>query len=239
MEDAMIGEPRLDALLALQSTDMRIAELIDRSEEIPRQRAEVAREITTLENEQRERGQALERTRLDRRARESELETEQERRGRYERQLEQVKTNVAYSALLSEIQGAKRRIGELEDAILSLMAEHEEHEGRIAEIKVELAAKRSEAAGELDALATEEADLALRLARDQVVREALVAAADARIYRLYDRLRRGRRFPALVPLRGQACGVCHGHLPPQIVREITHHGTLHACEGCGVLIYAE
>jgi predicted nucleic acid-binding Zn-ribbon protein len=235
----MTVEPRLDALLALQSMDMRIAELIDRSEEIPRPRAEEAREIKTLESEQRERGQALERTRLDRRARESELETEQERRGRYERQLEQVKTNVAYSALLSEIQGTKRRIGELEDAILSLMAEHEEHEGRIAEIKVELAAKRSEAAGELDALATEEADLAQRLTRDKVVREALVAAADARIYRLYDRLRRGRRFPALVPLRGQACGVCHGHLPPQIVREITHHGTLHACEGCGVLIYAE
>jgi predicted nucleic acid-binding Zn-ribbon protein len=58
------------------------------------------------------------------------------------------------------------------------------------------------------------------------------------LYRLYDRLRRGRRFPALVPLRGNACGACHGHLPPQVIREILHDGSLHPCESCGVLIYA-
>ena len=229
----------LDALLELQSLDIRHLELADRGEEIPRRRAEVARDITTLETEKREREEALERARLDRRARESELETEQQRRARYEQQLNQVKTNVAYSALLTEIQGAKRNIGQLEEAVLELMADRESHEGRLAEIETELAEKRRSAAGELQALDEEAAELAMRLEQVRSRREGLTARIEPALYRMYDRLRRGRRFPALVPLRGQACGSCHGRLPPQIVREITHEGTLHPCEGCGVLIYAE
>ncbi|HUP00248.1 MAG TPA: hypothetical protein VM737_01835 [Gemmatimonadota bacterium] len=229
----------LEALLELQSIDIRNAELADRSEEIPRRRSEVARDITALEAEESAREEALERSRLDRRARESELESEQQRRQRYEQQLNQVKTNVAYSALLTEIQGTKRRIGELEEAILGLMEEREGHQARLGEIAIELAEKRRAAAGELGALAAEEAELTERLAQGQARRQAVVAGVEPGLYRLYDRLRRGRRFPALVPLRGQACSACHGRLPPQIVREITHDGTLHPCEGCGVLIYAE
>lgn len=235
---SMSARARLDALLELQAVDMEIARMMDRSEVIPHRRAEVARDITLLEVEKRDREEALERGRLDRRARESELETEQQRRERYEHQLNEVKTNVAYSALLTEIQGARKRIAEMEDAILSLMAEREEHEGRIAELETDLTAMRQAAAGELDALDGEAAELDAQLARERASREALASTVDDRFYRMYDRLRRGRRFPALVPLRGQACGACHGRLPPQVVREITHHGTLHACESCGVLIYA-
>ena len=68
-------------------------------------------------------------------------------------------------------------------------------------------------------------------------RNGMVSEISPNLYRLYDRLRRGRRFPALVPLRGNACGACHGRLPPQVIREIQHDGSLHPCENCGVLIY--
>jgi predicted nucleic acid-binding Zn-ribbon protein len=230
---------RLDALLELQSIDMQIAELAKRQDEIPPRRAEVVHDITALETEKREREEAVERARLDRRGREGELETENGRRERYERQLNDVKTNVAYSALLTEIQGAKRRIGEIEEEILALMELREEHEKRLAEIASDLAGKRSAAAAELKALTAEEADLEGKLVERRASRDAVAAEVDDRFLQLYDRLRRGNRFPALVPLRGQACGACHGRLPPQIVREITHDGTLHPCEGCGVLVYAE
>lgn len=235
----MTTQVRLDALLELQSIDMQIAELEKRREEIPPRRADVVRDIVALETEKREREEAVERARLDRRGREGELEIESERRERYERQLNEVKTNVAYSALLTEIQGAKRRIGEIEEEILALMEQREEHEKRIAEITSDLAGRRSAAAAELKALAAEETKVDGRLVERRATREAVAAEVDDRLLQLYDRLRRGNRFPALVPLRGQACGACHGRLPPQIVREITHDGTLHPCEGCGVLVYAE
>lgn len=235
----MSERSRIDTLLRVQAVDMRIADLESRQAEIPQRRAEVAREITTLEQEQREREQTRERDRLERRHREGDLETQQAKLRRYEMQLNDVKTNVAYSALLTEIQGAKRTIGTLEEEILVLMSRREEDDLRLQAIATELEEKRSAAREALEALATEAAEVERALAEARAERDMRAAGVEPAVYRLYDRLRRGRRFPALVPLRGQACGACHGRMPPQVVREITHDGALHPCEACGVLAYAE
>lgn len=229
----------LDGLLALQEIDVRIAALENRNGEIPRRRSEVSREITALETERSALADSVERGRLDRRALETDLEAQQDRRARYETQLNEVKTNVAYSALLTEIQTAKRTIGDLEGQILDLMTVREESERRIGEIDAELEVKRATAAGALEELEREAAEIGRALEADRVRREAALTDIDARLLRLYDRLRKARRFPALVPLRGQACGACHNRMPPQVIQEITHSGSLHVCEACGVLVYAE
>jgi hypothetical protein len=229
----------LDGLLALQEIDVRIAALENRNGEIPRRRSEVSREITALETERSALADSVERGRLDRRALETDLEAQQDRRARYETQLNEVKTNVAYSALLTEIQTAKRTIGDLEGQILDLMTVREESERRIGEIDAELEVKRATAAGALGELEREAAEIGRALEADRVRREAALANIDARLLRLYDRLRKARRFPALVPLRGQACGACHNRMPPQVIQEIRHSGSLHVCEACGVLVYAE
>jgi hypothetical protein len=229
----------LERLLALQQIDIRITELENRDSEIPGRRSEISRDITALETERSALADSVERGRLDRRALETDLEAQQERRARYETQLNEVKTNVAYSALLTEIQTAKRTIGDLEGQILELMTAREEGERRIGEIDAELEVKRAAAADALEELEREAAEIERALEADRVRRDAALTGVDARLLRLYDRLRKARRFPALVPLRGQACGACHNRMPPQVVQEIRHTGSLHVCEACGVLVYAE
>lgn len=229
----------LDGLLALQAIDVRIVELENRQAEIPKRRKEVSRDIIALQDERSALAAGVERGRLDRRALETDLEAQQGRRARYETQLNEVKTNVAYSALLTEIQTAKRMIAELEGQILELMASREEGERRIVEIDAELEGKRVAAAGALEALEREAVEIERALRADRVRRETVLSTVDVRLLRLYDRLRRARRFPALVALRGQACGACHNRMPPQVVQEIRHSGSLHVCEACGVLVYAE
>lgn len=235
----MTDRARLERLLGVQEIDVRLVALEEKQEEIPRRRAEIAHEIDALEAERTQREDALEKTRLDRRGRETELEARQTKLERYESQLGEVKTNVAYSALLTEIQGAKREVKELEDEILDLMESREDHDRRLAEIANELEERRAEARDALDALAAEEAEVERAIEVERVRRAEAVAGIDKQLYRLYDRLRRGKRFPALVPLKGQACGACFGRMTPQVVREITHEGVLHPCEACGVLVYAE
>lgn len=229
----------LEGLLALQEIDIRIADLEARWKAIPERRAVVRRDITALEEERSELAEAVERGRLDRRARENELEVLEERRARYESQLNEVKTNVAYSALLTEIQNAKRTIGELEGRILELMGAREENEHRIAEIDTELEKRRATAADELDALERDEARIHRALEAERASRLKVEPGVDKSFLRLYDRLRKVNRFPALVALRGQACGACHNRMPPQVIQEIRHSGSLRVCEACGVLVYAE
>lgn len=228
----------LEALLAVQSLDEKLAALGRRAKEIPRDRAEVSREITALEEEREAREDELEQVRLARRRHESELEMQQEHLERYERQLNEVKTNVAYSALLTEIQGTRRAIGELEDEILEEMERREAIEKRVGEIDQELEEKRAAAADRLKELDDEAASVEREIAALESRRQSMVGDIEPGVYRLYDRLRRGQRFPALVALKGQACGACFSRLPPQVVREITHEGSLHPCEACGVLVYA-
>ncbi|HUP19823.1 MAG TPA: hypothetical protein VM778_07695 [Gemmatimonadota bacterium] len=229
----------LERLLALQEIDVMIVGLEERRDAVPRRRAEAIGEITALEAEEAEHEESLERVRLDRRHGESELETRQEKLARYDRQLNEVKTNVAYSALLGEIQSTKREISDLEDQVLDLMARHEEHQGRLEEIRAQLGEMREAAHETLEALAGEEREIGRGLDAAHARRAGAAAEIEDRHLRAYDRLRRGRRFPALVPLKGRACGACFGSMPPQVVQEITHDATLHPCEACGALVYAE
>lgn len=238
MTSIMRASDSLETLLAVQELDRKLAELERRGIEIPVVREEVSREITALEREREQQARALEQVRLDRRRHEGELEMQQEHLARYERQLNDVKTNVAYSALLTEIQGTKRAISELEDEILGEMERREGIEARIVEIDAELEQKRAAAADRLRELEQEAGFVEREISALEHRRQGMVGGVDSGVLRLYDRLRRGRRFPALVAIKGHACGACHGRLPPQVVREITHHGSLHPCEACGVLIYA-
>ena len=139
---------RLERLLAVQSLDMDLAALEERRDGVPRRRAEMTREITALEGERSEREQALDTANLVRRTKEGDLEVLRDRLTRYERQLNEVKTNVAYSALLSEMQRAKREISQLEDEILDLMGFREDHEKRVVEIDATLTELRTIAASE-------------------------------------------------------------------------------------------
>jgi predicted nucleic acid-binding Zn-ribbon protein len=238
MTGIMRASDSLETLLSVQALDRKLADLERRRDEIPGIKAEVSREITALESEREQLGAALEHVRLERRRHESELEMQQEHLARYERQLNDVKTNVAYSALLTEIQGTKRAISELEDEILAEMERRETIEARIVEIDAELELKRAAAKDRLGELEQELGFVQREMAALDQRRQGMVSEVEPGIYRLYDRLRRGRRFPALVPLKGHACGACHSRLPPQVIGEITHHGSLHPCEACGVLIYA-
>jgi predicted nucleic acid-binding Zn-ribbon protein len=117
------------------------------------------------------------------------------------------------------------------------MERRETIDSRIREIDAELEVKRAAAADKLKELDEELGSVEREMAALDSRRNGMVSEVSPNLYRLYDRLRRGRRFPALVPLRGNACGACHGHLPPQVIREIQHDGSLHPCENCGVLIY--
>ncbi|MBW3661404.1 MAG: hypothetical protein KY397_07220 [Gemmatimonadetes bacterium] len=233
------GSEKLERLLAVQEIDMEIVELEKRREELPARRAEVAGEITALETERETATEELERNRLERRHRESEAETARGKLAKYERQLNEVKTNVAYSALLSEIRGTKEEISGLDDEILDRMERIETLERRIEEVDGALEEKREAARDELEAIDAQAVEVDRRLTDVRARRETKAAEVDRRLYELYDRLRRKRRFPALVPLKGQACSACFARMPPQVVQEIKHGGALHPCEHCGVLVYAE
>jgi predicted nucleic acid-binding Zn-ribbon protein len=217
--------------LFVQALDRKLADSSGR-DEIPHQ-AEVSREITAPRPSGSSRDGA--RHVWPERRRTSEL--------RCSRSIRAVRAAVERRQDERRVQraldGDQARSGDIraEDEILAEMERREGIEARIVEIDAELELKRAAAADRLAELEQELGFVQREMAALDQRRQGMVSEVEPGLYRLYDRLRRGRRFPALVPLKGHACGACHSRLPAGH-REIAHHGSLHPCEACGVLIYA-
>jgi uncharacterized protein len=188
---------------------------------------------------------AQETARLDaagRRKREAEQEVKQSRaqKVKYEGQLQGVKTNVEYQALLKEIATMEAKARDWEDVILETM-ELEEATQRTAErLKADLAGK-DRVAGEEGARVERESTEARAQERELETRRLeLIAGLDAAARHKYERLRAVKGETAIAAVAHGSCGGCHYNLPPQTVNEVRRAERLILCEGCGrILVWAD
>lgn len=176
------------------------------------------------------------------RKREAELEVKQSRdaKKKFENQLQGVKTNVEYQALLKEISAMEAKARGWEDVILETM-ELEEGTQRIAErLKTELTEKDRIATEEGTRVAAETADVRAQEEQLETRRTGLIASLAAPARSRYERLRAVKGETAIVAVTHGSCGGCHYNLPPQTVNEVRRNERLILCEGCGrILVWTE
>ncbi len=226
----------LRILAALQSLDARI--LAARAE-----LARIPREIERLDAERAGQQQALAGATARREAsaklrREMELEVEAQNAAirRLQTQQAQVKTNREYTAMLHEIDGAKRAISDLEEKILLEM----EHGDALAAAERESLAACGAACGrigrEQDLLRAGAAEVGAALAAADAERQAALGGLPREALAVYQRVFQGRAGLAVVPVENGACGGCGAPLPPQTVNEVRKMEALITCETCGRIL---
>jgi predicted nucleic acid-binding Zn-ribbon protein len=225
-------------LLQVQEVDAELMELETRRGEIPLQRAALLQEEGLLQAEADAVRERLKVLLLEGRERESEMRSQEDRAVRYQGQLAAVSTNKEYLSLLSEIKGVKERVSAAEDRALAILEESEQLRARAAELEAEIIRSRESSAEQRDELDREEARLAEEVAVRRDRRSILAGRVGQRLLGMYESiLRRGRRLPVLVPLRGLACSNCFGTLPLQAASEIRRQEQPCTCEHCGVILY--
>ena len=228
----------MNTLLKLQELDGRISVCRAREAEILKQkvRFDIRRERLKAELDEREK--VLRDLELEQRDCESEIEVRNTQVEKYQQQLNAVKKNDEYQALLHEIDQVKKQIGVKEERILSIMMETEDTAARLEEDRKRI----QEETKEIDAeCAVSDAELAEAVKRREVLdddRTPLVSQVGRELLSRYHRLR--RKFPAgtvVVPLREEVCTGCNMHVRPQIVNEVLEGNKIHACQHCGRLLY--
>jgi predicted nucleic acid-binding Zn-ribbon protein len=159
---------------------------------------------------------------------------EQERR--FQSQLPAIKKNEEYTALLHEIDGARRKRSDLETQVLMRMEEEEQVQ------------RERPVADRALAAVLEENDERLRAidAEEQAHRDAMAAIEGRRAAELehlipavrnrYERIRTSREGRAVVPIVRSACGGCFRTQPPQVLQEARRRDRILSCEGCGRLL---
>ena len=228
----------MKALLSLQVIDLQIDKCVALEVEIPKQKNTFEIYRKRMQAELEERKEAFERFLLEQKECEGEIEQKQTQIARYEQQLNTIKKNEEYQALLHEIDLLKKQIAIKEERILTLMMELEDAQARLREDEERIKAEMSN----LDRQCTEvdeELSKAIQHREElQAGREPLIVRIDDSLIRQYTRIRRGLESgPAVVPMNGEVCGGCHMRIRAQIVNEVLAGDKIHTCTQCSRLLY--
>ncbi len=156
---------------------------------------------------------------------------------RYEAQLNDVKNNREYEALMKEIEYAnleiltsKKKNGKYDDQINQKQILVEDIEGKIGEKQHDLEEKKNELEVIIRETKIEEQELRKRS-------DGAAEKVEGRILTAYKKVRRNMRNGlAVVSTDREACGGCFAIIPPQTHIEIRSKRKLLICENCGRMI---
>ena len=226
-----------DLIVELQRLDAEIHNASLVLEGIPRLVEDVDRKIEATDKLVADAKDKMSRNQKKRRDLENEVKDMKVQIGKYKRQLNEVKTNKEYTALLREIEESQHKIDTIEEAIIAemLAADDVEEEIRAAlhkqgqeedslkKEKVVLDEKLRETEARFAALAKEREALLPRVPREQL--------------KLYEAIFQKKGGTALSPVTGDFCAMCHMRVRPQMLNEIRDKAKVILCENCGRILY--
>jgi predicted nucleic acid-binding Zn-ribbon protein len=157
--------------------------------------------------------------------------------GKYKRQLNEVKTNKEYTALLKEIEESQHKVDTFEEAIIAEMLAADDVE---EEIKAALHRQGQDE----DSLKKEKLVLDEKMKETEAKfaalnkdREALLPRIPREQMRLYEAIYQKKGGTALSPVTGDFCAMCHMRVRPQMLNELRDRTKVIMCENCGRILY--
>ena len=228
----------MKTLLRLQDLDLQIEACRAREQEIPKQKKKYEQYRERLKQELAEREEAVKRLQLEQREAETDIDQRQAQIVKYNVQLNSVKKNDEYQALLHEIDGAKKQIGLKEERILTIMEQIEDAQARLKGDRKRIEEELKEIDTQCAAIDEELAEAVKHRESLQSQGKPLIDKVDDELLAKYNRIRKSKNGgAAVVPLNDEVCGGCHMYLRPQIVNEVLAGEKVHTCQHCGRLLY--
>lgn len=228
----------LEKLWHLQKILTEIAELERRLTVKPDHYAEVDDRYAGAKAEIERLQATLDQLAKERRKIDGDLQVEQEALKKYEGQMKMVKNQQQYSAAWKEIDVARKKKKDLEDAELAKMSEIETAQAALDA----LTQSHSELKEEWEmAHADWQASLAdVRGELDRATQRAREAEKDIPPgpLRQFQRICEQRQGVGISLLEGESCSSCRFKVRTQAVLQV-HRGDIITCEGCRRIVYAE
>ena len=228
-----------EALLKLQTIDLRIRELETRLALLPKEmetlkgkRDAAVAEVATAAN-------AAKKIELNRKSVESEIEKLNGENKKLQQQSSMVKKNTEYQAMLGTIALNNKKIGELESRELELMDEFEEAKKAYRKLRQSNEAAVNAIRAEFDELVAFAGDLKKEITQLKAERPADVRGVDAETLARYNRLLNAKDGIApLVKVENEICGSCHLRVTRQAMTNM-QKGAVTSCENCMHFIYLD
>ena len=229
----------LTQLLELQRVDDELVALQTEYEGLPGHRTRIDEERSAGDEQLVAAKQALTDSEGGLRQAEGALQDQETLLQKLESQQFQVKSNDAYTALLSEMERARELISEHETKILEHMEAIERARGQLAEIEKQVGEDRSRLEAERSAFDARDTECTSEIGRLQELRSQVGPAVGREMLAHYERVAKRRR-PAVILVKEERCGGCRVGIPPQSYIEIIRGEEIVTCGNCArILVHAE
>ena len=227
------------ALLALQEIDTEIARAQARLDEFKPKQDALEAPVMALERELTSTRAKLDEMRAEQKRLQKNADQKRDQVLQYQERLGKARTQHQEAAAKAELDLVKRAL-EADNADLKTIGEQATRTDlKLDDLQKQVTKVRADIENEQLQLMErrEAAEQELAQLRDRRSNEA--ARIDEPSRRLYDRVRGGKSRKVLAPLTDEgACGNCFNILPLQEQVQVRNGTTLHRCEGCGVILYA-
>ena len=150
-----------------------------------------------------------------------------------------MKTNNEYNALEKEIGGLKADKSLLEEEILGIFDRIEAAEKELAEAKRAFTEEKKRIDTEKAKLESARKEVEAKAVELEGKRKIILPTIDKETLSRYERILHGKDGMALVPVKGDNCGGCFVHLPPQVINEIRLKEKIIYCERCARMLFTE
>ena len=229
--------PELNQLIELQELDLEIQRISDRLSRIPEERDRTETEFKQQAAEFLDLKSKHERTLEDRKQLEADLATTQQNHEKFEHDKLRVRNEKEYTAVLREIDAARKHISALETDILKRMEELEKLDGELSERAPDVERMRADIDVTLAALNKEHEEASRQLSAFSERRKKLASQMPRHLFATYDRMSRLRRGQALAEVRNGVCIACRVRVRPKIFSDVRKGDQLITCENCGRILY--
>jgi uncharacterized protein len=228
---------KLDLLIILQDKDNELDKVKKLAAEVPvkieGQKALIAGLRAELEISKKT---AVD-LQLLKKQKELDLETHENQIRKHNAELNSIKSNDAYKALLTEIENSRKVNSQLENDILEIMEKIETEVASSKEKEKILKLKETEIHGVIKCFEDELAKLQAEAAQLEAARNEYAAGIPPDVLKKYDWIRESREGLAVVSIDGENCSGCNIHLRPQIVNEVFKGQDFIFCDSCSRILY--
>ncbi|HAF96007.1 MAG: hypothetical protein A2X34_01145 [Elusimicrobia bacterium GWC2_51_8] len=242
---ALVHTLEAQALIELQNKDSAIDEMQKRINAVP---AEIKALTDAFEERKKTMDtakQELIRLKLEKKENELKTAEKDEAVAKHQRELNMVKENNAFKALLGEIENDKKQKDEIETVILELLE------------KIDLAAVRDKALQdevkkleEAKNMSVSKLEAGAAAAREQmeaakIERAGFAAKIGAEVMAQYEFIRSQKKGLAIAKVHEDpsgkkiSCGGCNIALTPQKAVDVKRRDVLGVCDNCGRMLYLE
>jgi len=149
-----------------------------------------------------------------------------------------VTNNKDYQVLRREVDDNTKRVGELEEVLISLLDDLEDRKKKIAELTDVHAGEAEKVKSIEQEIFNDTAEERKALESMALEREEVVKAIPPALFAHYEKLLKTTGRLAVVDVSGGVCYGCFMNIPPQQAIEVQQQGGLHHCPRCHrILVY--